>query len=100
MPDELGRQQLRRELERAALCYRPSPHLPLSAWIEEHLRLPEGLAAGFGRIRLWPFQRGIADAISDPTIERVTVRKSARVGYTTLLTGAVASFVANRRPRA
>ena len=74
---------------------RPPPRIPLSNWIEEHLRLPEGLAAKPGPVRLWPFQRGIADAISDPHIERVTVRKSARVGFSTLLTGTLANFIAN-----
>ncbi len=48
-----------------------------------------------GRVRLWVPQRGIADAIGDPTIERVTIVKPVRVGFTTLLTGALASFVAN-----
>jgi len=74
---------------------RPPPRIPLSQWIESNMRLPEGVAAKSGRLRLWAFQRGIADAISDPAIERVTVRKAARVGYTTLLTGVLASYVAN-----
>lgn len=48
-----------------------------------------------GRIKLYPFQKGIADAIGDPTIERVSVLKSARIGYSTLLNGAIAHFVVN-----
>ena len=81
----------------AFACHRlrPPPRIPLSNWIETHLRLPEGLAAQPGPVRLWPFQRGIADAISDPSLERVTVRKSARVGFSTLLTGTLANFIAN-----
>src|SRR5438093_13115175 len=78
---------------RAAL--RPPPRLRLSEWLEAHVRLPEGTTALPGPLRLWPYQREIADAITDPTIERVTVVKPVRVGFTTLLTGAVASFVAN-----
>ena len=39
-----------------------------------------------------PYQVGIADAISDPAIERVTLVKPVRVGFTTLLTGALASY--------
>ena len=73
----------------------PPPRLRLSDWIEGEMRLPEDVSALPGRVSLWPYQRGIADAISDPEIERVTVVKSVRVGYTTLLTGALASFVAN-----
>ena len=48
-------------------------------------------------LRLWPYQREIADAITDPLVERVTVIKPVRVGFSTLLTGAVASWVANDR---
>src|SRR5881397_287268 len=74
---------------------RPPPRLVLSEWLEREVRLPEGTSALPGPLRLWPYQREIADAITDPTIERVTVVKPVRVGFTTLLTGAVASFVTN-----
>jgi phage terminase large subunit GpA-like protein len=46
------------------------PRLRLSEWIEQTIRLPEGVSALPGPVRLWPYQRGIADAISDPDIER------------------------------
>jgi phage terminase large subunit GpA-like protein len=69
--------------------------LQLSTWIEGNIRLPEGVSALPGPVRLWPYQVGIADAISDPAIERVTLVKPVRVGFTTLLTGALASYVAN-----
>lgn len=46
-------------------------------------------------MRLWSFQREIADAIGDPEIERVTLVKPVRVGFTTLLTGAIASYCSN-----
>jgi hypothetical protein len=32
-----------------------------------------------GAVRLWPFQREIADAISDPDIERITLVKPGTV---------------------
>src|SRR5438477_12713353 len=80
---------------RALAAFRPPPRLALSAWLEEHVRLPEGTTALPGPLRLYPYQRGIADAITDPSVERVTVVKPVRVGFTTLLTGALASFVAN-----
>lgn len=73
----------------------PPPRLRLSDWIESHVILPEGVSAQPGAVQLWPFQREIADAIGDPAIERVTLVKPVRVGFTTLLTSAVASFVAN-----
>ncbi len=73
----------------------PPPRLRLSEWIESEVVLPEGVSAQPGPVQLWPFQRDIADAIGDPTLERVTLVKPVRVGFTTLLTSAVASFVAN-----
>lgn len=73
----------------------PPPRLQLSTWIEAEIQLPEGVSAQPGPVRLWPFQREIADAIGDPLVERVTLVKPVRVGFTTLLTSAVASFVAN-----
>lgn len=73
----------------------PPPRLRLSDWIEREVILPDGVSALPGPVRLWPFQREIADAIGDPAIERVTLVKPVRVGFTTLLTSAIASFVAN-----
>lgn len=80
---------------RALAFLRPAPRLKLSEWIESEMRLPEGVTALPGRVRLWEYQRGIADAISDPEVERVTVLKSVRVGLSTLISATVASFVGN-----
>lgn len=84
------------DIARDALAVlRPPPRLPLSAWIEQNVYLPQGVSATPGRVRLWPHQRGIADAIGDPSIERVTLVKSARLGFTFLLTGAIGHFACN-----
>lgn len=80
---------------RALQALRPPPRLSLAPWIESELRLPDTVSATPGRVRLWPYQRGIAEAISDPEIERVTLVKSVRVGLSTLLTATVANYVAN-----
>ena len=88
--DSLAR--ARREALAALL---PPPAIPLSDWIEMNMRLPQGVSAQPGGVRLWPYQREIADAIGDRAIERVTLVKSARLGFTTLLTGAIGNFVAN-----
>src|SRR5260221_3457385 len=64
----------------------------LSAWIEAHILLPDVVAEP-GPITLAPYMREIADAIGDPAIERVTVIKSARIGYSTVLTAAIAYHV-------
>jgi phage terminase large subunit GpA-like protein len=80
---------------RIRAAFTPPPKLKLSEWLESHIHLPAGSSAVPGPLRLWPWQRQIADAISDPLLERVTLVKAARVGFTTLLTGAIGSFVAN-----
>jgi phage terminase large subunit GpA-like protein len=73
----------------------PPPRLRLAEWMERNIELPEGVSALPGAVRLWPYQRDIADAIFDPAIERVTLVKSVRLGFTTLLTGALGGYVAN-----
>lgn len=73
----------------------PPPKIPTAAWIEANIHLPDTASALPGRMKLWPYQVGICDALDDPDIERVTVKKSARIGYTALLSGVIASYVAN-----
>lgn len=67
--------------QRVQQQWRPPARLSLAAWADAKFTLPEG-DANAGRWRTLPYQRGMLDAISDPAIERVTVMKSARVGYT------------------
>jgi phage terminase large subunit GpA-like protein len=73
----------------------PPMRMPLAKWIEEHLRLPDSVSATPGKVRLWKPQIGICDAISDPDIERVTIVKPVRVGFSTLLTATIANYVSN-----
>lgn len=80
---------------RAFNVLRPPPRLALDQWIESELRLPAGVSALPGRVTLWPFQCDIARAIGDPTVERVTVVKSVRVGFSTLLAASIGSYIAN-----
>jgi phage terminase large subunit GpA-like protein len=63
----------------------PRPEQTLTEWMEDNLRLPKAVSTESGTVRLYSYQRGIADAIGDPTIERVSVIKSARTGLTTLI---------------
>lgn len=82
-------------MKTALAALRPPPKLRLSEWIEREIILPPEVSALPGKVKLYPFQREIADAIGDATVERVTVLKSARIGYTTVLVGALANHVAN-----
>lgn len=84
----------RASFRRARKALIPPPKIQLSTWMEENIILPEGNALA-GPLRLWPYQRGIADAIGDPTIGEVTVVKPVRVGLSLVLTGAIGSYVVN-----
>lgn len=75
-----------------APAWRPPPRLSLSQWADLHFRLSAGVAEP-GRWRTRPYQRGIMDAISDPTVERVSVQKSARIGWTQMMDAAIAYFM-------
>lgn len=81
----LGRTNFDAELER--IC-RDSLEIrePLtgSEWADRHGVLPQGTGAETGAIKLYGYQRGILDAMCDPTVPLVTVQKAARVGYTRL----------------
>jgi phage terminase large subunit GpA-like protein len=72
---------------------RPPPKLTLSEWADAHFRLSAESAAEPGRWRTLPYQRGILDAITDPAVERVSVMKSARIGYTKCINAAIAYHI-------
>src|SRR6266540_3190794 len=73
---------------------KPPPYRgPLSTWLEANVVLPEGLVAEPGPLKLWPYQKGIADALTDSWLERVTVVKPVRVGYTALLTASLPYWI-------
>jgi len=88
----MGIELFRRNALRAL---RPPPSIPTADWIESNIFLPAESSATPGRMKLWAYQRGICDALDDPAVERVTVAKSARIGYTALLGGIIASYVSN-----
>lgn len=79
----------------AMQALRPPPAIATADWIEAHVHLPQSASAMPGRMRLWSYQRGILDALDDSGTERITVVKSARIGYTALLAGIIAASVQN-----
>jgi len=92
----LGKARLVEELNRLAaevLAFRPP--LTGSQWADLHGYIPAGTSAEHGKIVLYGYQRGILDAMCDPRIPEVVVAKSARVGYTRLLTLALGYYIEN-----
>jgi phage terminase large subunit GpA-like protein len=65
--------------------YRPPPKLSLRQWADAYAYLSPESSADSGKWRTIPYQSGIMDAITNPSIERITVMKSARVGYTKII---------------
>lgn len=63
----------------------PPPRLTLSEWADRYAVLSAESSAEVGRWKTIPYQRGMLDACTDRAIERVTIIKSARVGYTKML---------------
>lgn len=84
------------ELRRNAMrALRPPQKIALSTWAEDKVYLPSSLSSQPGKLRLWPHQREIADSIGDPAVERVSVLKSVRIGYSQMLVAAIGSYAVN-----
>ncbi|RWQ89268.1 MAG: phage terminase large subunit family protein [Mesorhizobium sp.] len=79
----------------AMAALRPPKRLDLADWVEANVVLPSSLAAHPGRMRLWPHQIEIARSMGDSSVERVTMLKSARVGYSQLAVAALGHFTVN-----
>ena len=81
-----GRDKLRQRLaeaRRAAL--KPPPTLKLSEWAERYAYLSPETSSQGGKFQAFAYQNGIMDAVTSADVERVTVMKSARIGYTKIL---------------
>lgn len=72
--------------------WRPPPKLKLSEWADQNFHMS---AEDGGKWRTLPHQRAIMDALVDPQVETVTLMKSARVGYTKMITALVAYHIAH-----
>jgi len=67
----------------------PAPDLMLSEWADAKFYLSPESAAEPGKWTTYPYQRGPMDAITEIRNERVTWKKSARVGYTKMINCAI-----------
>lgn len=88
----LGRLTSQSELtQRDALL--PPPVLSLSQWADKYAVLSAETSADAGKFKSFGYQDGMMDAVTDPTVQQVTVIKSARVGYTKMLDHVVGYYV-------
>lgn len=93
--------ETRKEIERAAkrglkVLEKPKP-LRLSEWAQENFYLSAESSYIEGRWEAYPYQPGIMDCMSNDDIRSVTIRKSARVGYTKMLCASVGYFAEHKR---
>ena len=69
--------------------------MDLHRWAETDFYLSAESSAKPGRWRTLPYQRGIMEALSDPTVETVSWMKPARVGATKLMGALIAYHMAH-----
>src|SRR5678815_3073680 len=82
-------------IQRALPAWRPPERLRLSEWADRYFVLSPETSAEPGRWRCLPYQVEIMDSISDPDVSQVTFMKSARIGYTLMMSAAVGYFIAH-----
>lgn len=78
-----------------APLYRPEP-LRLSEWADEHFYLSAESSYIEGRWETIAYQRGIMDAFSNDDVREITLKKSARIGYTKILVAAIGYFAEHK----
>ena len=79
----------------AATVWAPPPTLTVSEWADEYRMLPKEASSEPGRWRTdrAPYQRGIMDAVNDPTIREIVAMTSAQVGKTEILLNVIGYFI-------
>jgi len=81
-------------VSRTLSLFQPPEDLLLADWMTKNITLPEGKSVRPGPMENWPYMTEILNAMGDRGVERVTVMKSARLGYTTGLMGVLAATAA------
>lgn len=73
---------------------KPAPRLTMSQWADRYRKLSREDSAEPGRWKTSraEFQRGIMDAMSDPTVKKVVVIKGSQIGWTAIIGNAVGYF--------
>lgn len=82
-------------LRQTLAVWKSPPLLTVSQWADANRRLSSESSAEPGQ---WttdraPYQRGLMDAINDPTIREIWFMKSAQVGWTEILNNVIGYFV-------
>ena len=73
------------------LSPRNHAHVDICAWAEENIIV--AASATPGRLRLYPYQRDILEAMADPDVRQVTLMVSSQIGKTLLSAILLAYFI-------
>ena len=87
--------KIRALIKDAFNVWKSPPKLTISEWADERRYLSPEASAEPGKFKTEraEYQRGIMDAFSDPTTERVVVMSSAQVGKTEILNNIVGYYI-------
>ncbi len=80
-------------IARAMGAWRPPPRLSLSTWSDKYFVLSAETSAEPGRWRCLPYQIEIMDSMTEPGVPQVTVMKSARVGYSLMMSACIGFYM-------
>ena len=95
--NEITQQAVRRAASNGlAALKRPEP-MTLSEWAERHFYLSGESSYIEGRWESLPYQKGIMDLISNDDIQKVFLKKSARIGYTKIILAAMGYFAVHKK---
>jgi phage terminase large subunit GpA-like protein len=81
--------------QRAARGLKPPPRLTVSQWADANRYLSAESSADRGKWRTdrAPYQRGMMDALSDPSIETVVIMSSAQIGKTEVINNIIGFYI-------
>lgn len=79
-------------IRKIAKIWKPPPNLTLSQWSDEYARLSAESSAEPGRWTTLAYQREPMDCVTNPEVETITWKKSARVGYTKIVNNTIGYF--------
>lgn len=90
-------QAVERHLERGLSAWRVQEPMTLEEWSARNFYLSAESSYVEQAWSAWPFQRALMALVSNDDVEQVTVKKSARVGYTKILLAAIGYNAEHRR---
>jgi len=73
--------------------WKPPKKMTLSEWANEYAYLSPESSAEPGKWKGYFYQNGIMDTFTDPTVEKITLMKAARTGYTKTINHAIGYHV-------